>query len=134
MTYLRLRVMLATIRNNGECPCPACLVRKEDISKMGSPEDRNTRESKQRVDNHERIDKVKRAQAQVLVHGKGVQSKPVEDLLSSESLVPTVVCSSALAISQGTHELSDLERIFQVPSPLRLRLSQDARGGPVARD
>jgi hypothetical protein len=33
------RVLLATVRNKGNCPCPRCLVRKEDIFKLGQVRD-----------------------------------------------------------------------------------------------
>ena len=46
--------MIATIRDFGLYPCPRCLIPKEEISKIGSEDDRRTRRELQRVDNIER--------------------------------------------------------------------------------
>ncbi|KAG9089394.1 hypothetical protein FRC06_001569 [Ceratobasidium sp. 370] len=83
------KVLLATIRNLGDCLCPRCLVHKASASQMGTPTDMRIRK-KQRIDNEKRRGKVERARQFIYEQGRTIQSKPVEDLLKSESYVPTM--------------------------------------------
>ncbi|KAL0566510.1 hypothetical protein V5O48_015503 [Marasmius crinis-equi] len=56
------KVLLATIRNLGRCPCPQCFVEKDQIQELGTIRDRQRRERKPRVDTEDRrgaIEKVK---------------------------------------------------------------------------
>ncbi|KIO28459.1 hypothetical protein M407DRAFT_22354 [Tulasnella calospora MUT 4182] len=88
------KVLLVTIRDLGSCPCPRCLVKKEDIPALGTPADTETREAYRREDNAYWRAKVQRA-AQHVLDGKGITSQAVKNLLDSESLVPTVNAFSA---------------------------------------
>lgn len=87
----RLRVLLATVRDNGLYPCPRCLVPKDKIHKLGLPEDTTFRTDYQRQDDRSRHQKIQQARDHLHRHGKTVTSKVVEDLLKPESLVPTQV-------------------------------------------
>ncbi|KAG8724423.1 hypothetical protein FRC09_018881, partial [Ceratobasidium sp. 395] len=65
------KVLIAAIRNGGECLCPRCLVKKSSASMVGTPHDAKARDL-------------------VLKQGQSVQSKAVEALLKGESYVPTM--------------------------------------------
>ncbi|KAI9058875.1 hypothetical protein FKP32DRAFT_1581209, partial [Trametes sanguinea] len=83
------KVLLATIRDMGNCPCPRCLVRKDAISAVGTKRDMDARVRQMRVDDADRQFKVARARSFIYDQHRGIGSKPVEDLLKPESLVPT---------------------------------------------
>lgn len=85
------RVLIATIRDFGTCPCPRCKISKDLIPSMGTPADRTLRVVSARRDNEARRAAV--ASARMLINEKGyvVNSERVEVLLSGESLVPTEV-------------------------------------------
>ena len=83
--------MVATIRDYGLCPCPRCLVRKEDIFKIGREDDRRTREELRRVDTVERQDRVEQARTNLYEKGYALGGKYVDGLLLQDSLVPTRV-------------------------------------------
>ncbi|KAG8793420.1 hypothetical protein FRC12_002795 [Ceratobasidium sp. 428] len=83
------KVLLATIRNGGDCLCPRCLVHKSSAAQMGTPSDMRTRK-KRRIDNERRRRIVNHARRFINEQGRAIQSKPVEDLLKEESYVPTV--------------------------------------------
>ncbi|KAI0703342.1 hypothetical protein C8T65DRAFT_258430 [Cerioporus squamosus] len=89
------KVLLATIRDMGNCPCPRCLVRKQDINAVGTPQDMETRVNNARHDDEERRQKVAAARNLIYEKGRGVGSKPVDELLKAQSLVPTVNAFSA---------------------------------------
>lgn len=91
--------MLATIRNLGDCPCPRCLIPLTLAHLFGTPEDKEYRTNKARVDDRSRQTKISKARK--LIYGKitkkkdtnfGVNSAAVERLLKDQSLVPTDVC------------------------------------------
>ncbi|KAG9120845.1 hypothetical protein FRC07_003499 [Ceratobasidium sp. 392] len=90
------KVLLAAIRNNGQCLCPRCLVQKSSAGQVGTPSDMNTRKFKRRKDNKKYRDKINQARNLIYNHGRVVQSKAVEDLLKSESYVPTLNAFSKL--------------------------------------
>ncbi|KAI0647705.1 hypothetical protein C8Q79DRAFT_999321 [Trametes meyenii] len=83
------KVMLATVRDMGNCPCPRCLVPKEKICELGTSRDQDARDQKKRVDDEERKAMVQLAQTLILEKGLGVNSTAVEGLLKARSLVPT---------------------------------------------
>ncbi|KZV98671.1 hypothetical protein EXIGLDRAFT_606761 [Exidia glandulosa HHB12029] len=96
--YLRLfvysadypeKVLLATIRDGGGCPCPRCRVRHGDMHKMGTKEDMETRRSEIRVDDAARRSKVEAARKVIYKDGYAVNNERIEDLLKDESYVPT---------------------------------------------
>lgn len=83
-------MLLATLRDNGACPCPRCLIQKSDTDGLGTRADREIRTTQQRIDNRTRQDAVKLAK-RLIGKGLGVESSAVERLLKPESLVPTEV-------------------------------------------
>lgn len=89
-TYFRM--LLATLRDNGTCPCPRCLVKKDEADGLGTSRDREIRTTQRRCDTRTRQHAVALAK-RLIAKGKGIESKPVERLLKPESLVPTEVRS-----------------------------------------
>ena len=87
----RDRVLLATIRNFGSCPCPRCLVPKSKIPEVGTANDDRRREKSRRVDNSTRNWNVSLAREYIYERGFGVRSAAVERLLAEESYTPTMV-------------------------------------------
>lgn len=86
------RVLLATIRNLGDCPCPRCLIPKRDIYKVGTVVDREHRKTKARTDDEARRRRVDLARG--FVYGEQqvpVNGVAVENLLKERSEVPTRV-------------------------------------------
>ena len=86
-----LRVLIASIRDMGGCPCPRCLIPKAMIPGLGTVADTRWRTESTRTDDDQRREKIKAARDLIYKKGYAVTSKHVEDLLKSESLVPTEV-------------------------------------------
>ncbi|KAJ3535522.1 hypothetical protein NMY22_g6451 [Coprinellus aureogranulatus] len=82
------RVLMATIKVAGDCPCVRCLIRKKDLIQMGTPQDMAFRESHPRVDSQDWRSSVAAAKA-AINGGLAVGGKPVMALLS-HSHVPNV--------------------------------------------
>src|ERR1700761_5317757 len=80
------RVLLATIRDNGDCPCPRCLTPKSKLHLMGLAHDIAFRANHLRKYLRGKIEAARRA---IYTFGFGVRSKKVEDLLKETSSVPT---------------------------------------------
>lgn len=104
------RVLIATVKNRGKCPCPRCLIPKERFCNLGLPQDLRKRSTLARVDNYSRQAKVDSARR--LIHEKhyALDGKAVNALLQTQSLVPTQV--SSLNIRLYTQLIFGLERIF----------------------
>jgi hypothetical protein len=91
-----LRVLLATIRDKGRCPCPRCLVPMDSIHKMGTPWDMRMRDANIRKDSARRRRLIKEARSIIHDGRKAVSNSEVEALLQPMSLVPTVVSCAYL--------------------------------------
>ncbi|KAG9079443.1 hypothetical protein FS749_008528 [Ceratobasidium sp. UAMH 11750] len=83
------RVLLATIRDKGACPCPRCLVPLKLAHKMGTRSDMQMRTNKPRRDNIPRQKLIRRARDIIYTQHKAVDNAEVEDLLRPQSFVPT---------------------------------------------
>ena len=83
-----IRVLIATIKSLGRCPCPRCFVRKDQIGDMGTVNDTKRRENI-RTDNQERQEKVETARKGIFQKGCAVASKVFDTLLGMTSIVPT---------------------------------------------
>ena len=90
-SYTCYRILLASIRNLGRCPCPCCLIPLDRVPNMGMRRDMAQRMSLARVDNLERRSRIKAARDIIYVKNYRTDSKAVEDLLQKDSLVPTAV-------------------------------------------
>ena len=91
ISHLLIRVLLATIRDNGLFPCPRCLVSKSALHMLGCPDDIATRIGKTRTF---LAGLVKKARKLIYKDAKAINGKKVDDLLKDFSGVPTVVCVS----------------------------------------
>jgi hypothetical protein len=99
LTRFRNSVLLATIRNNGSCPCPVCTVCSADVDRLGSVHDVLRSRRNRRVDDRHRQQWVDLARRWIFEDGYGITSKAVERILADKSWVPTRVrlCPFALA-------------------------------------
>lgn len=85
------RVLVATIRDLGPCPCPRCAIPKVRFIELATMNDMEARESMARHDTQDRQQKVADARALIFNQGYAVNSVHIEALLKNESLVPTEV-------------------------------------------
>ena len=91
VTHKYHRVIIASIRNLGHCPCPRCLIPLDRVDHMGMPRDMAQRITLARVDDLSRRNRVATARENIYEKGYAVNSNAVEKLLQAESLVPTAV-------------------------------------------
>jgi len=87
------RVLLATIRDKGACPCPRCLVTKEKLNEMGLKRDLKVRENKRQYFS----DLVQKAQNLIYNKAAKITRAAVSRLLKPSSSVPTVVSLKSLS-------------------------------------
>ena len=87
------RVLIATIRNLGGCPCPRCLIPKVKLHDVAKEDDIQQRTDLARCDTIERREKISSARRLIYEEQYVVDTPQVEALLKPESLVPTVVCA-----------------------------------------
>ena len=93
-TYLlscHCRVLIANIRNLGQCPCPRCLIPKIQVQDVATDSDILQRSILARCDTMERREKISAARRLIYEAQYVVDTPQVENLLKPESLVPTVV-------------------------------------------
>lgn len=89
-----LSVLVATIRDLGNCPCPLCLVTLDQIALLGQVTDERTRSSKRRMDTAERVGKVTSARKIIYQKGYAPGNDHSDHFLKPESLVATEVGSN----------------------------------------
>lgn len=119
-----LRVLLATIRNLGNCPCPRCLVPKCDIYKVGTAVDREHRKTKARTDDEARQRRVDLARG--FVYGEQrlpVNGVAVENQLKERSEVPTRVSDHRTQSLAWDPDVEVLECVLSSSWPPRVRFS-----------
>lgn len=102
-THLWFRVLISTIRNNGECPCPRCLVRKPDIPKLGMVSDLRNRVNNAREDIDTYWYDPKQARHFIYNRGFKLDGAPIERMLKPRSLVATEVNIKSLSYRKGTN-------------------------------
>ena len=95
-TNTSYRVVIASIRNLGRCPCPRCLIPLDRAANMGMQRDMTQRKNLARIDDANRRDRVKVAREHIYEKSNGINSKGVQNLLQETSLVPTTVYISLL--------------------------------------
>jgi hypothetical protein len=81
------RVLLATIKSLGPCPCPRCHIRKDQIGDLGTINDMKRR-TNVREDNSQRQEKVEKAHQGIFKKGYSVMSNVFWNLMDLTSLVP----------------------------------------------
>ena len=82
------RVLLATIRDKGHCPCPRCIIPKSNFSQVGWWNDIKARVSQARTYMQ---NKIVAARDAIYRRGAPIKGAVVERLLKDCSLVPTLV-------------------------------------------
>ena len=83
------RVLLATIRDQGHCPCPRCLVPDTKLDQLGLVADMKNRVKKYR---EYQADSVNKARSAIYEFGDPINGRTVQRLLKDTSSVPTSVC------------------------------------------
>ncbi|KAF9056169.1 hypothetical protein BJ165DRAFT_1522113 [Panaeolus papilionaceus] len=79
------KVLLATIRDKGMCPCPRCLVQSEELDQLGTREDTEKRGERRMY----QVNKVKKARVFIYKKAKPINGVDMEALLKKFSGVPT---------------------------------------------
>lgn len=95
------KVILASIRDKGFCPCPRCLMPLARVQSMGMVRDMKERCTLARVDDEARRWSVQMARDIIYNKGFAVDTNAVEALLRPQSLVPTVNAFSKRLSSFG---------------------------------
>jgi hypothetical protein len=85
-----IRVLLATIRNLGQCLCPRCEIQKVHVSGLRTTVDQQCRDH-ERTDTPLRIAWIDAACKVIFDKGAGITSTRVENILKERSEVPTHV-------------------------------------------
>ncbi|KAJ7146778.1 hypothetical protein C8R44DRAFT_18711 [Mycena epipterygia] len=81
------KVLLATIRDKGYCPCPRCLVPKKNFDKMGLVHDLRSRINVARI---YFLNKITAARNLIYKVGLAINNARIDTLLQEFSLVPTL--------------------------------------------
>ncbi|KAH9916588.1 uncharacterized protein BXZ73DRAFT_105780 [Epithele typhae] len=80
------KMLIATLRDKGQCPCPHCLIRFDKIHQLGTTSDRETRILSARMDTEQHQALVTQARHRIYEDGYVVDSDRVEGLLRQESM------------------------------------------------
>jgi hypothetical protein len=91
------RVLIANIKNMGQCPCPRCTIRLTDIKDLGKAKDIQTR-ADGRKPTPQLFHAIKRAR-KAIFKGYKVSGSCVERLMGGGSRIPTNVSASTLPSS-----------------------------------
>ncbi|KAK0479626.1 hypothetical protein IW261DRAFT_1564281 [Armillaria novae-zelandiae] len=83
------KMLMACLKTLGMCLCPRCLIRKPEVSQMGTINDIKRRLTKAHQDNHPTCWRIEEARKKIFLKGKAINSTHVEALLKDESLIPT---------------------------------------------
>ncbi|KAI9057376.1 hypothetical protein FKP32DRAFT_1745228 [Trametes sanguinea] len=83
------KMLLATLRDKGRCPCPHCLITFDHIHELGTSEDSEARQLNARAPSREQDSIIQEARDLIYNSGYVVNSEHVETLLRPQSLVPT---------------------------------------------
>jgi hypothetical protein len=92
LMFAARRVLLASIKSLGRCPCPRCFVEKENIGTLGTMVDRQRRNNI-RKDSEARQSMIARVRGWIFEQGRSLTGPVLKRALGSTSSVPTVVGS-----------------------------------------
>lgn len=106
LIFYNKRILLATIRDKGLCPCPRCLVLKSKLDRLGLCRDMSTRINKFREFMADRVASARRA---IYSLAKSIHSTAVENLLKEFSGIPTLV---SVFVQLETNLLITLQNAF----------------------
>lgn len=91
------RILIATIRNLGNCPCPRCLIQKKYISGLGTTAD-DQRRQHLRTDDAIRVGRVDSARRILFKYQGAPTSQRIEGILKPRSEVPIRVSRVPLSL------------------------------------
>jgi|SRR5882762_1498976 hypothetical protein len=91
------RIILASIRKMGYCPCPRCLIPKDRIRNLGMARDRQQRLTLARVDDETKRFVIANSRRLIYERNYAVDSSALERILKDQSLVPTSVSAHVLS-------------------------------------
>ncbi|KAL6298277.1 hypothetical protein BKA93DRAFT_710038, partial [Sparassis latifolia] len=83
------KILLASIRNMGQCPCPRCLIPLSRVHNIGKAMDMKQRETLARKDDAHRRQTIATARSLIYEGNLQVNCAAVENLLRDKSFVPT---------------------------------------------
>ncbi|KAG6905478.1 hypothetical protein DXG01_002467 [Tephrocybe rancida] len=83
------KILIASIRNQGLCPCPRCLTAKTELSHLGTEVDQENRIALRRIDNEDHRLKMAKATSYIYDSKKqfAINGSVIEKLLKDQSLV-----------------------------------------------
>lgn len=90
------RILLASIRDKGLCPCVWCQIPKDQVQNLGMLLDWKQHSTLRRLDDAQRRGRVSSAWKLIYENNMAVNSAAVERLLQPDSLVPTSVSFDSL--------------------------------------
>ena len=108
------RVLLASIHDKGQCPCPCCLVPLNKVHNLGTTTDMKQNEKLACVDNVNHRNKVETTRDIIYHKNYTVNNKASEAMLKEESYVATKVGSRILFVIVITYH--QLLRIHSLKS------------------
>jgi hypothetical protein len=121
LVLIKCRVILASIRDKGNCPCPRCLTTLSHVENLGTIRDMTRRKTLARVDDDTRRRQVEMARDIIYKKNYAVNSSAVENILKEKSLVPTAV--SAMNRHRSKQTLMSTQNAFsQRLAPLGFNL------------
>jgi hypothetical protein len=92
MTLVSHRMLMLSLKDKGNCPCPCCLITKKDISQLGTLRDRKRRVENGRKDNDDSLKNIQTAWKHIYrKSGAQFTSNALERMLKPTSEVPTEV-------------------------------------------
>ncbi|KAH6896318.1 hypothetical protein BKA70DRAFT_1438538 [Coprinopsis sp. MPI-PUGE-AT-0042] len=95
------KIIVASIRLKGTCPCPVCLIPLDKAHNLGMANDRLHRETQMRQDNPARQAMITEARRLIYDNNRSVNCKAVDRKLRDMSLVPTQNAFSERFSSRG---------------------------------
>ena len=107
-----IRILIASIRNLGNRPCPRCLIPLSHVHNMGMARDMIQRETMARVDDIHRRTSVNAARRVIYEKNFQVNSTGVENMLQDMSLVPTAASYIHSLIYENNIDLDITECIL----------------------
>ncbi|EJD51863.1 hypothetical protein AURDEDRAFT_181453 [Auricularia subglabra TFB-10046 SS5] len=105
------KMLLATLRDNGDCPCPRCTVKKSEIHNFGTDADDAIRKDNDRRHNASWISNIGRVSNWIRKGLAGIKSVAVENILKPLSHVATRNAFSAL---KAIHPSFSIFKLFTV--------------------
>ena len=115
-----IRVLIATIRNNGAYPCIRCLIPKKDFYKLAQLREMRYRLSKAHVDDSERKRLVRKSIKTMEKKRLPVTSESVTGALDFGSMTPVAVSKMEL-YHNDRNPYSFVERLLQSFEPVWLQ-------------